>query len=196
METVHGFGINDRKYPVRSETKEISKEYATWRGMIGRCYHRTENRKIAYKRYDGCSVSDFFKYYSNFYEWANKQKGFGVSEFDLDKDLLFKGNRVYSEDRCVFLPSEINTAIQANRSDRGEHPIGVYFHKQTGGFIARMKRKNIDIHIGLYKTPEEAFANYKVEKESYLKHLAEKWKSQIDDRAYIALMNYKVSITD
>lgn len=164
--------------------------------MIGRCYHRTENRKIAYKRYDGCSVSDFFKYYSNFYEWANKQKGFGVSEFDLDKDLLFKGNKIYSEDRCVFLPSEINTAIQANRSDRGKYPIGVSFNKRDKLFTSRMRRGNKYIYIGAYKTPEEAFANYKVEKESYLKHLAEKWKSQIDDRAYIALMNYKVSITD
>ena len=196
METVHNFGINDKKYPVRSSTREISKEYATWRGMIGRCYHRTENRKKAYKSYEGCHVSIFFKYYSNFYEWANSQIGFGVSNYDLDKDLLKKGNKIYSEDFCVFLPSEINTAIQAKRSDRGYYPIGVYKHTQTGRFISRMRRLNKNIHIGIYNTPEEAFYAYKEKKEEYLRYLAEKHKSYIDERAYLALINYEVDITD
>ena len=196
MGLVHGFGINDGKYPVRSEYSNISKEYATWRGVIGRCYHRTENRKIAYARYNGCSVSEFFKHYSNFYEWSNNQVGFGLDGFDLDKDLLIKGNRQYHEDVCVFIPSEINTAIQAKRRDRGDLPIGVSYHKQTGRFVSRMRRANKDIHIGIYSTPNEAFINYKKEKESYLKVLAEKWKADIDDRAYKALINYKVDETD
>lgn len=196
MKTVHGFGINDGKYPVKSEFSKISKEYATWRGMIGRCYHRTENRKIAYKRYEGCNVSDFFKYYSNFYEWANNQVGFGIPDFDLDKDLLLKGNKNYSEEFCVFLPSEVNTAIQSNRSDRGSYPIGVSYHKKAGGFTARMRRNNKDIYIGIYKTPDEAFLNYKKNKEEYLVYLANKWRYKIDERAYNALINYSVDFED
>lgn len=196
MGMIHGFGINDGKYPVKSESEAISKEYATWRGMIRRCFHRSENRKNAYIRYDNCSVSDFFKYYSNFYEWANKQVGFKMPDFDLDKDLLKKGNRVYSEDLCVFLPSEVNTAIQAKRNDRGLYPIGVYKHTQSGRFVARMRRRNKHFHIGIYETSEEAFYAYKREKEIYLKELAEKWRCSIDPRAYNALIAYSVDIED
>ena len=41
----------------------------------------------------------------------------------------------------------------------------------------------------LHKAKKEA-------KESFVKEQAEKWKGKIDDRAYEALMNYKVNIDD
>ena len=50
--------------------------------------------------------------------------------------------------------------------------------------------------LGYYNTEIEAFDAYKQAKENYLKQLAEKWKDQIDERAYNALMNYQVEITD
>ena len=45
-------------------------------------------------------------------------------------------------------------------------------------------------------TPEEAFQAYKQAKETYIKLQAEKWKDQIDVRAYEALMRYEVLPTD
>ena len=42
----------------------------------------------------------------------------------------------------------------------------------------------------------EAFNAYKKAKEVFVKEVAEKWKSQIDERAYEALMKYTVEITD
>ena len=48
----------------------------------------------------------------------------------------------------------------------------------------------------MFDTEIEAFKAYKQAKESFIKEQAEKWKSQIDIRAYNALMNYEVSIND
>ena len=42
----------------------------------------------------------------------------------------------------------------------------------------------------------EAFNAYKQAKESFVKEQANKWKGKIGERAYNALMNYKVEITD
>ena len=51
-------------------------------------------------------------------------------------------------------------------------------------------------YLGLFNTELEAFNAYKQAKESFVKEQANKWKSQIDPRAYEALMNYQVEITD
>ena len=50
--------------------------------------------------------------------------------------------------------------------------------------------------LGIFKTEIEAFNAYKKAKESFVKEQADKWKDQIDERAYEALMNYEVNITD
>ena len=49
---------------------------------------------------------------------------------------------------------------------------------------------------GCFSDEIEAFKAYKTAKELHIKELAEKWKDQIDERAYNALMDYKVEITD
>lgn len=81
---------------------------------------------------------------------------------------------------------------------RGEHPIGVSWHSKSKTFIAQVsKNKGEREYLGLpFNTEIEAFNVYKQAKECFIKSKANKWKSQIDERAYEALMNYKVEITD
>ena len=151
--------------------------------------------------YEGCEVSDKFKSYEYFYEWCHSQIGFdndgNGNPFHLDKDLLVKGNKIYSESTCVFLPREINQILVKREASRGEHLIGVYWNKKDKAFIAQVsKSKGKQEHLGSFKTEIEAFNAYKVAKEAFIKEQANKWKSQIDPRAYEALMNYTVEITD
>ena len=138
---------------------------------------------------------------SIFYEWRHSQIGFdndgNGNPFQLDKDLLVKGNKVYSENVCVFIPSEINSLLINNTASRGEHLIGVNWCKTKKAFKAQVcKNKGNQEHLGYFKTELEAFNAYKTAKESFVKEQAEKWQSQIDPRAYEALMNYTVEITD
>ena len=58
------------------------------------------------------------------------------------------------------------------------------------------KNKGGSEYLGSFKTELEAFNAYKTAKEIYIKEQANKWKDKIDDRAYEALMNYQVEITD
>ena len=142
----------------------------------------------------GCKASENFKSYSYFYEWCQNQIGFNQEGYELDKDLILKGNKLYSEDTCLFIPSELNTLLINRRLDRGNLPIGVSAHQ--GRFRVRCCKGSPNRHIGLFNTPEEAFAAYKQVKETYIKAQAEVWKASIDPRAYQGLMLYTVSITD
>ena len=192
--SVYGVGIPGAKYPI-SEGGVNTKEYTLWRDMLKRCYSDTYQKK--YPTYIGCKMSDKFKSYEYFYEWCHKQIGFGVKGWQLDKDLLVKGNKVYSESTCVFIPKEINQLLTKRASSRGEHLIGVCWDKRHKAFKAQVgKNKGKQENLGYYNTEIEAFNAYKVAKEAFIKEQANEWKSQIDPRAYEALMKYTVEITD
>ena len=192
--SVYGVGIVGNKYPIKVNDVQ-TKEYGLWKSMLRRCY--SDNFKKKNPTYIDCEVSDKFKSYEYFYEWCNKQIGFGVDGFEIDKDLLIKGNKIYSESTCVFLPQEINTLLIKCTASRGKHPIGVCWNKTKKSFVAHVgKSKGKQEHLGYFKTEIEAFNAYKQAKEAFIKEQANKWKSQIDIGAYEALMNYTVNIDD
>ena len=163
--------------------------------MLRRCYSDGFRKKNP--TYKGCEVSGNFKSYEYFYEWCNEQIGFGVEGFELDKDLLIKGNKIYNENTCIFIPSEINLVLTKRTTSRGRHLIGVYWNKKYKAFVAQISRnKGKREYLGYFKTEIEAFNAYKKAKEAFVKEQANKWKGQIDIRAYEALMAYTVEITD
>ena len=192
--SVYGVGILGTKYPP-SVNGRTTKEYMLWCHMLERCYSDTYQKKKP--TYEGCEVSDKFKSYEYFYEWCHKQVGFDNQGWHLDKDLLIKGNRVYNEYSCVFLPNEINLLLTKRTASRGEYLIGVSWHKRDKVFRAMVSRnKGKQEYLGHFDTEIEAFNAYKVAKEAFVKEQANEFKSQIDERAYNALMNYTVEITD
>ena len=194
LPSVYGVGILGIKYPSKVNGRN-TKEYDLWYSMLRRCY--SDNFKKRRPTYEGCEVSDKFKSYEYFYEWCHSQIGFGVDGWHLDKDLLVKGNKEYSEYSCVFLPSEINMVLVKHTPSRRKHPIGVSWYSKSKTFIAQVnKNKGKPENLGYFKTEIEAFNAYKTAKESFVKEQAEKWKGKIDERAYEALMDYEVEITD
>ena len=186
--TVHGVGhIGDGVVSVNGKRK---KEYTHWHSILKRCY----NDKGEYPTYEDCDVSENFKSYVYFSDWCKNQVGFYEVGWELDKDLLLKGNKLYSEDTCCFVPREVNIFLAIFKSNKGDCPTGVT--EQRGKYIACVSFKGKKVHKCGCDTPEDAFLFYKQLKEKYAKVLANKWKDKIDPRAYEALMNYQVEITD
>ena len=191
---VSGAGINDRSRPAFRDGKPV-KEYDLWRQMLERCF--SEKCQTKFPTYKGCFVSDNFLHYSYFYDWCQEQIGFGkVDEkgrsWCLDKDILFTGNKVYGENTCVFVPQEINLFFTDRGNARGEYPLGVHFDKASGKFKAQCKVNSKLQYLGLFSTPQEAFAVYKPFKEALCKQLALKWQLEIDPRLFEAMMKWEV----
>ena len=192
--SVYGTGVLGTKY--QSTISGVkTKEYMLWQSMLKRCYSDVCKKKQP--TYEGCEVSDKFKSYEYFYEWCHEQVGFGNEGWQLDKDLLVKGNKVYSENTCVFIPTEINSVLIKCTATRGEYLIGVCWHNTNKAFRAMVsKNKGKPENLGYFNTEIEAFNAYKQAKENYIKELANKWVDRIDPRAYNALMKYQVEIDD
>lgn len=192
MKLVYGVGYNDRKYPARIG-KEKTLEYRYWQKMLMRCYDSSSEFNASYI---DCHVSDNFKNYSYFYEWCQKQIGFGNEDWQLDKDFLSNKNKIYSENTCVFIPREINNLLVSNKAKRGDCPIGVSFNKRCGKFEAYYAAYGKRKALGKYEDQESAFMVYKEHKERHIKDVAEKYKGLIDDRVYLALIRIEINITD
>ena len=185
------------------DISEISRQYdcnyTVWYSMLQRCH----NSKIHKQKptYSGCAISDNFKSLTYFLDWAKQQVGHNSRDgegrkFNLDKDILIKGNKVYSEDTCCFVPREINVLFVSSRATRGANPVGVYYDKVRENYQAYVRVNGKKCALGRYTTSEEAFYAYKKAKEAHIKDVANKWKEQIDIRVYNALMIWTIEITD
>lgn len=169
--------------------------YRTWRVMLQRCYdERLHNLE---PRYKDCAICDEWHSLFNFNKWYLKNYyTIDDERMELDKDILFKGNKIYSPDTCVFTPKRINILfINANRT-RGAFPVGVYFDKQKKKYIAQISCGNKTTKVARCDTPIEAFYMYKFYKERHIKNVAEEYKEKIPDKLYRAMLNWEVEITD
>jgi len=195
---VQGIGINDKTYTTRKDGKFL-KEYSVWQDMLLRCTEKFQDKHPTYK---GVSCSENFINYSFFYEWCQEQRGFGNRDvnnrsWQLDKDLLIKHNKVYSEDNCVFIPQRINLLFTRRDTARGEFPIGTRWNKRDKKYVAQCSwGVNIVKYLGYFDSVKEAFTTYKVFKEQLVKDVAAEYKHQLDARVYDALMRYEVNIND
>lgn len=186
------FGIGEFKS--KDENGKHTKCYNTWKDMHKRCYDPKLHEKEP--TYKGCTVCKEWNNYQNYAIWhIENYYEVGNERMMLDKDILCKGNKVYSPDTCVFVPVSINSLFTKRDNERGEYPIGV--RKKGNKFEARLSKGiGKQIHLGYFDTPEEAFLAYKQAKEAYIKEVAEEYKDKIPYRLYEALINYEVEIDD
>ncbi len=196
--SVHGVGVNDVDFFVKVGGKKCT-QYSLWQGLLERCHNVGCHKRQP--TYTNCSVSDEWVYFSNFLVWCNNQTGYSMKDgkgnsFDLDKDIVNKGNKVYSSENCSFVPAAINTLLTKSNNSRGGCPIGVCFNKSSNKYQASIGIEGKLKYLGLFITPEEAFLTYKTAKEVECKRIANLYKDVISPLVYEALMNYTVEIDD
>jgi hypothetical protein len=196
--TVCGVGyIGEGKYKTSIGDKHTL-EYGVWKSIIQRCYNENKQNNGS-QSYIGCSVDKEWLNFQTFAKWFNENYyKVGIERMTVDKDILHKNNKIYSPKNCMIVPNNINCLFIREKSRRGDYPIGVSLSNNR--LRARMKKlidgKCTEIHLGYFDTPEQAFEKYKIEKEKHIKEVANDYKDQIPERLYIAMINYKVEITD
>ena len=196
LPVVTGVGFLGDIDKVDPKDREKGGAYRIWTDMIARCYDKVRYPK--YKTYNDCFVCDEWHCYANFKKWYDENfYKIDDEQMCIDKDIIIKGNKVYSPDTCVFVPQRINKLFVNNKACRGEYPLGVcLISGHQGLFAARMKVNNKDSKSTYHHTPEEAFYSYKKMKEQRIKDIANEYKSRIPQKLYDALYAYEIEITD
>lgn len=160
---VYGIGISDADSQAYKFCEETNRKvavgpcpfYTKWMNMLTRCYSPNYHRKQP--TYIGSSVDERWHRLSNFKSWMQTQDWEGKQ---LDKDILFPGNKIYSPETCVFVELKVNVFTTERNSKRGELPIGVSQSKGSTKYIAECRSvvSKGKKYLGAFDTPEEAHA--------------------------------------
>ena len=196
--SVYGIGVKGTE-STRDENGEVLSSYTCWTDMLKRCYSAKYQEKQP--TYINCRVSEDWLYYPNFKKWYEENYyEIDNKTSEIDKDILIKGNKIYSPDTCVFVPKFINTLFVKRQNDRGAFPVGVCYKKANKKYQASLSvfkdGKKTQKHLGYFTTPEEAFKVYKQAKEEYIKEIADEYKDKIPAELYKSMYAYEVSIND
>ena len=191
--------LGEGKYKV-SENGKNTRVYDTWKAMLQRCYSEKEHER--HPTYIGCAVYEGWHNFQNFAKWyKDNYYEVGNEKMCLDKDILFKGNKIYSPDTCIFVPETINKLFIKNDKNRGESVIGATPTKNrkyqvSCNMINPETGKSKQEYLGLYDSQEKAFQVYKYHKERNIKQIADYYKIHIPQKLYDAMYNYEVEIDD
>ncbi|CAH1193037.1 HNH endonuclease [Psychrobacter phage D'Alembert] len=148
--------------------------------------------KDKHPTYKDCTVCETWHNFQVFAKWVKEHK-FNLDGYQLDKDLLIKGNKKYSAETCTLVPRAINTLFNDSAAIRGKFAQGVGWHKSKGKLRAYVKRRGKHIHLGYFETEEEASLAAKRGKEEYVKEVVLEWEGRIEDRLFNTLMNWKLT---
>ena len=190
--------LGEGKYTV-SENGKLKKEYVIWHEMLRRCYDpKYQEREPTYK---GCVVEDHLLNFQNMGEWIeNNYYEIPGEQMCLDKDILCKGNKIYSRGTCIFVPERINLLFIKSNKRRGGNPIGVIELPSGNYHVQCSNGYGKQIGLGTYKTKEEAFRVYKKYKEKVIKEVIDSYEGKIPEAFYSrlkeAMYNYEVEIDD
>ena len=182
---IQGVGINDADYRVGLRSNGVltwkCPIYVIWGSMLSRCYSPKYHKENP--TYLDCYVSPAWLRFSEFRKWVVTQNWEGLV---LDKDTLTLGNKVYSEDQCVFIGAALNSFLTNRKAARGPYPLGVgmwkgrYFAYCNNPFTLRMD------HLGRFSSAELAHEAWRQRKHQHACTYAD---MQTDQRIADALRN-------
>ena len=190
--------LKGSQYPL-----DLDKLTLRYRNMYYRCYSENNHESHAWNM--NSTICD---------EWLDESEGFfnfcvwciknyyeidGEESMHLDKDILVKGNTVYSPETCCFVPARVNTMFAGStKKSNNNLPKGVVYSKKTGKYKPQVKGfdgKNVK-NIGWYVTAEDAWRVYALHRKAWIMVVADMYKDYIPAKLYQAMVNWEMDITD
>lgn len=194
---IQGVGINDADYVVTINVegdyllgKRNQKRvwtcpfYRVWVNMLLRGYNA--KYKAKYPTYKEASVCKEWHLFSTFRAWMQQQDWEGRQ---LDKDLLVRGNKVYSPGTCCFLSGKVNSFLIEGTAREGQgRLIGTQWEKRGNKFVARCKNPFTlkAEYLGTFSSERDAHQVWLDYKLKLARLLAE---NESDERVALAIVN-------
>ena len=179
-----GIGIYDSKSVARQ----------VWGNMMLRVYNPPNERTA--REYKETSVHAHWHNFQNFAVWYHQQiDHFGPVGFrwNLDKDIMIAGNRIYGPESCCVVPEAVNRLFNDTRFIRGKLPIGV--QQNEFGYKATCSSKLSDNsgYVGFFKNIQEASSAYWCAKIKAIQHTAIMYWAYLPQQIAMRLVSFDMN---
>lgn len=177
---VHGAATNDADYVTNvferlpnGKHKFIWKcpAYIDWKSVIERGF--SYERKLKQPTYKDVTVCPEWLIFSNFRNWWVENN---VRGWQLDKDIINKGNLVYGPDSCIYVPRHINLLLTDRAAARGDYQLGV--DKKQNKFQSRVWWGGCRKYLGYFATPMAAHRAWQIGKIGAIKEAIDKYTEE------------------
>ena len=189
--SVYGMGyIGEGKYAARDD----SIYYCTWRTMIRNCCKGTRTSKILPP--SDCAVIEEWHNFQTFAAWMKPNYyRLDNERVVLNKGILLKGNELYSDKFCIFVPHKIHHLVKRGKGTLGGIPTGVTMLKN-----GRFQAGHGKTYIATFSTQTKAFRAFKLAKEARIRRAIDSYCGKIPEPHYTklrdALYAYEISFDD
>ena len=181
--TVFGVGyVGAGKYKTK-ENNRFTIYYQQWKNMLLRCYVKEERHRA----YEDAKVCEEWLNFQNFAKWYDEHYYEVNERLQIDKDIKYPGNTIYSPQTCILTPQRINLMFMNKSNNRGL-PNGII--KQGNSYIAKYNHEN----LGVYPTIEEAYYNQTKKKKEVIIQLANEYKEIMPKYVYDIIVSYEFDI--
>ena len=157
------------------------KSYEKWSSMISRCYN---DKCTNYKNYGakGITVCEEWHCYANFKKWYDENYyEIDNEKVELDKDILFKNNKIYSPETCIFVPKYINNLFGGVFKDCNNKKIK---KTESGKYTVNIQTRHNNRNLGVFDTIEKAREIYNYNRLKLIEELTEEYKKVIPLKLY------------
>lgn len=176
--SVFGVGyIGEGKYT----KKDYTKLYSLWQSMLMRGYDiKYHTKQPTYKDVTVCEEWHSFQVFGVWFE-ANYIEG-----WELDKDLLMPGNKVYSPETTLFVPRTLNMFLSTNYSTNTSGCAGVEL-RSDNKWQASISIDGTRKYLGRFVEKSEAIKVYKLARIERVKYLRNAYKNILPIEALEAI---------
>lgn len=181
--TVFGVGyVGVGKYKTK-ENGRFTIYYQQWKNMLLRCYVKAERHHA----YENAKVCEEWLNFQVFAKWYDEHYYKIKENLQIDKDIKYPGNTIYSPQTCILIPQKINLMFANKPNSRGL-PNGIT--KQGDVYLAKYNHTR----LGVFNTIKEAYRCQTQKKKDVIIELVNEYKDIMPKYIYDIIVGYEFDI--
>ena len=127
---------------------------------------------------------------NNFIEWANKNY---QKDCYLMKNIIDPNNKIYGPDTCYFVPKELKTFFEQIVKNSSLGIFSYMDYTDTIKYFIIIKTIDGVKRFNNFDTEEQAYNEFKIQSEKYIKDLIFSYKNKLDSKVFDCLFNYVIT---